>query len=349
MSGHTLSPERKDEVLTWWRGQQSPTIYACHVATGVNDKTIRKILTAEGLQWSHTQDTRRSLEKKAAIAEWRTKLAALHAQAYSGLYIDPVIRPKFPVKVLFCPDSHGNYWDAGVTETMLRRDGDATLVVTNEIMTVDAFSHFRQEYESDLMGELMVTGAFVEMLRHGEGGKRQVVISNSNHQERFVKFVSDHASTSQAVKASAEMWAAAMHEYASIKAELTNGFVVQVGRAIFGHPDSYLMSQGGVAARFLQRCTSRYPEYALEPPFTFCAVGHPHRLNLTQAIGTRAFVAEAGSQCHVPRYAVRDNSTRPCTLFPIVNGYVSVTFDRLGNVESFNIHFVKFATVPGRE
>jgi len=344
-----LQPGQEEQLIEWWKSQEFPTIEGAFKATGIGRLSIRKYLSKHGIEWDSTNVKVSVRKKRAAVETWRNTLAKLHSEAFAGLYVDPVVQTRFPLKMLFCPDSHGNYWDAAVSESMLERDGDATLVVTNEIMTIDAFSHYRQEYDADLMGEFLVTGAFVEMLRGEDSHKRRVIISNSNHQERFLKFIADHTTSAKAVKASAELWSAGMYQYAKIKTELTESFVVQVGRAVFGHPDSYMLSQGSVGTRFLQRCTSRYPEYGLEPPFQFAAVGHPHRLSLTQAQGCRAFVAEAGCQCHVPRYAVRDNSTRPCTLFPMVNGYITVTFDKNGNVESFAPVFVKFATIPGRE
>jgi len=349
--GVPLTPQREQAVLRWWAQKARPTFAECYRDTGVSPSAICRLLARNGIEWSHENVRADFRDRQATVAEWRTVLARLHAQAYAGLYVDPVIATRFPCKMLFAPDSHGNYWDSSVTEEMLRRDGDATLVVTNEIITADAFSHFRQEYDVDTMSEFLVTGAFIEMLKGGnlEGAdRRQVVISNSNHQERFLKFVADNAKTPDAVKTSAELWAAGMQVYAGIKPELSQSFVVQVGRALFGHPDSYMASQGGTATRLLQRCSARYPEFGLQPPFQFVAIGHPHRLNLNQALGSRAFVAEAGCQCYVPRYAVRDNTTRPCTTYPMVNAYVSVTFDRIGNVESFCPVFVKYATMPGR-
>lgn len=338
-------------ILADFDANPNSTLLGLAQKYGASQETIRRLLGKAGRKWRHDGMKGESRERDAAIEHWRPTLDKLRAEAYEGLYVDPVIKTRLPCKLLFAPDSHGNYWDPSVTEEMLRRDGDATLVVTNEIITADAFSHFRQEYDTDMVGEFLVTGGFVEMLRGKAGGgkRRQVVISNSNHQERFIKFVSDNAKTPDAVNAAAKMYEAGMREFVGVKRELTSAFVVQVGRALFGHPDSYLTTQGGTAARLLQRNIARYPEYGLEPPFEFVAIGHPHRLNLNQASGSRAFVAEAGCQCHVPRYAVRDNSTRPCTLFPMVNGYVTVTLDKTGHVENFGVQFIKFATVPGRE
>ncbi len=336
-------------MVNFFYAHPNVTIVEAAATLGYGRDCIRRVWRKSGCNYRRDRINAETRQRETECEHWRAVLAKLHSEAYEGLYIDPVIKTRFPCKMLFSPDSHGNYWDSAVTEEMLKRDGDASLIVTNEILTLDAFSKFRQDYTTDTFGEFLVTEAFIDMLKHGEAEKeRQVVISNSNHQERFTKLVADVAKTPDAIKAAGKLFAAGLEVFARIKPELVSTFTVQVGRAVFGHPDSYGATQGFVAARYLNRCNARYPEMGLQPPFQFLAVGHPHRLNLTQATGTRSFVAEAGCQCHVPRYAITDNTARPCTTFPMVNGYVSVLFDKLGNVERFGVNFVKFATMPGR-
>jgi hypothetical protein len=231
---------------------------------------------------------------------------------------------------------------------MIAQNSDADMVVLNEILTLDSFSHFRRTYKASATTEAKIIcqellGGMVRRF-----GREGVIVTSSNHDARFVKWIVDKGGE---YEDACELWRTLLDSFTQTsKPTFLAGIRVQIGHALFSHPDSYYKTQGESARREGVRCKANYAIYGLVPPFDIVVVGHPHRLNFTQWEGERGFLVEAGCQCYVPRYVVEDWSTKLCTQFPMTNGYASVVLDKQGRVDfksrETRVAFLGWATLP---
>ena len=334
MANPLIAIERKQLLVDWWNRQSSPTFLAAARATGMSQSNVPLVLEEMGVDVRRGDKRTGDVRAKMGVVEkWSEILTTLQAITYKDVCREALVVPrKLPCTGLFIPDAHGNYWNPEVTSKVLEQVGDVDLVITNEVLTMDSSSFFRPTYSSKTIDELKAIGGFFEMLRSKVKHPDDVIVTTSNHDSRFVKWMMDHTRNFDQIETAAEAWRCLFDKYIKLRPRMIASPRVQVGTAIFSHPDAYLKEQGRTAMREGTKCKLNYRSYGMKPPFEFVAVGHPHRLGMVCWEGELGFVAEAGCQCFFPRYAMEDTAVRPCTQFPMVNGAVKFTLDKHGKV-----------------
>lgn len=338
------------QILSWWASAPVKTVVACARALGLSKETVAKALDKAGVERDRTHRIAESRERLTAVERAVALLTPLWVKAYEHTQKSAVVIPaKLPCKVMFIPDVHGDIWNPAITGKALEEDCD--VIVSNELGTWDAFSRFRRTRKTDTKNEMTAVGQFLDMCV-GKVGAKNVLIGTSNHDSRLIKYFMDATQDVDAIDFIADMWRKALRECATIQPQFIGSSRVQVGTAVFGHPDSY-GAQSTTAQNEGDKCRARWHTMGVRPPFHLIAIGHPHRLNWTMWQGEQAFCAEAGTQCFEPPYALDDNSTRPCTRYPVVNGAVACVLDRNGEVDfksrETGLRFYGYAGLPPTE
>ncbi|MEO0085707.1 MAG: hypothetical protein ABIK37_03655 [candidate division WOR-3 bacterium] len=320
---------REARILDWWRNTEYPTVYGAIVANNTSYQTVCRILRSNNIQWHRDRTGTQVRKHRAIMASVQQKLRELQKVAFIGIPKTCCITPpRLPCKVLMADDQHGIFWNPDVTEKMLSRDGDADLVVSFEMLSLDAFSRFRRTYRSDTLAELEVIDHYFEMV-----GAERVILGVSNHNERFTKWVANLGSDPERIEVASQAWAALIDRYIKHRPRFIPSTNIQIGDALFSHMDVCLATPLASVERIGMFATANGPNLGLKPPFGIVCQGHTHSLAMAPWKGHRAWLMESGCSCHLPRYVVENTRATPVTLRPMINGYARVILDRNGKVD----------------
>jgi len=334
---HSLSKKR--EAVKKWVENPSLALKALSREIGVPRTTLRKWLLKEGVY--HT----RWIGSRPQLDEISKKMAPLVQKAFRFTsFKECKLSLKHPTKILVADDFHIPFLDLDVLKTMLASDGDASYLLTGEIVNFDAISRFLHLSDQSLEIEDDVAGGLLEEI----GKKMEVyVLTMANHTQRFLNYLAVNLgskSLDYLVKL-VGLEGLLPEFFRKTRVHAVPGKMVQVGGLIYSHSEFFSSIPGRSAQWELQRLENYASAFGFDE-YNCVAMGHTH--NLVSGFYYEKAFFEVGCLCHLLPFMFTGRPHASLRYFRWVNGYVVIETQKNGMVDLRRSRavFVKFSTLP---
>lgn len=263
---------------------------------------------------------------------------------YGKILEDRAYKPiKLPAKILFIDDEHIPFVNMDLIEEMLRLDGDADGFVWGEVLNFDAFAWYIKNYISNPVQEDEVAGKLIDLfLKHFKWG----YTLDTNHTRRCEKLLAGITDPIQ-LNYLRKTFNGLMPTFSTIskRVKYVGLPVVQLGKAIFAHFDSF-SSIAGRTVEWIEDGMLNWDDCYGIKEFDSCWIGHTH--NQETHFRFQKKVSEVGCLCYAQDYLFRGKMTAAQRKFRWVNGYGVVYLQKDGSTDFKKSHlqFLGFARLP---
>jgi len=320
-----------------------------HHGERISTSRISEIAQETNVKRNASNQCPETRERKREFTSTVEEHNRLLADAYRGIVTNPVVRSKFPCEVLGGDDPHGVYWNRNITETMLKREPRAKLVILFEAENNDATGPFKCTYRTNTEAELKnAVSDFFDMLL--DSGK-QPVVGLSNHSLRPLKMTASRTRNVDEVVTRWKAHNALLKECIKRHKHIwfIPSYVLQVGQALFSHFSVYRKWTGAAEVLIGNHCEVSAESRGLKRPFGAVVHNHMHRVGQAPWVGRRGMVYASGCQCYIPRYPLEQEFlSGSYSEYHMMNGYTKLVLRRDGSVdftESRSI-FLQWADLP---